>query len=219
MHRLLVLSLLFAAPAAADVRFNLEMGAFSRAIPSVDLADLAGETAFGAQDDQSPAALGLQLGFGVQVDALEAGLDVGVGAGGLDITAVEDRYFGARDEIGGGTTLQAGLHGWWTPALGEDWQLLLGPRGVWHLATVASGVGQATLTSIGLGGQLGFRWRSQVVSPTLDGHLQLVVDGLAHLPLSVAVRKSATDVVFESDAPEGVFGSWGLNLGYCLTFK
>ncbi|MEZ4468680.1 MAG: hypothetical protein R3F60_12290 [bacterium] len=219
MHRLLACGLLLGGSALADIRFNLDMGAFSRAIAAVDLAELAGVSTFGAQDDQAPTALGLQLGFGVQLDALEVGIDVGLGAGGLDLVAIEKRYFGEEDDVGGGSTLQAGLHGWWTPTLAEDWQLMLGPKAAWHLANVASGVGQATVTSLGLGGQIGFRWRSQRVSPTLDGHLQVTADVLAHLPLSVSVRRSADDIVFESDAPEGVFASWGLAAGYCLTFK
>lgn len=216
---LVLLGLFSASPAAAEVRFHLDAGLLTRSQLGVDLARLAGATGFGEASDATPVALGLRLGFGVQLDDFEGAVDVGLAAGGLHLPNIEERYLGAQDDIGGSSTLTAGLRLMWVPMLDTNWQLLLGPQVAWQALGAASGVGQGNLTSLGLGGVVGFRWRTHEVTPTLDGHLQVTADGAAHLPFSVQVRRSASDVVFESQSPEGIFGSWGLGVSYCFGFR
>ena len=220
MRKSLILFAIFSPlPALAELRFHLDAGAFSRTQLGLDLAELAGATGFGEGSDATPAALGIRLGFGVQMSDFEVGVDVGLAAGGLDLLAIEERYVGAVDEIGGSSTLTAGLRVMWVPTLDADWQLLLGPQAAWQALGAASGVGDGNLTSLGLGGLAGVRWRTHEITPTLDGSLQLTAEGLAHLPLSVRVGRGTNDVVFESQSPEGLFGSFGLAVSYCFGFR
>lgn len=217
--RLLLLGVWIAVPAQAEVRFHLDVGGFFRSVPSIDLADLAGETGYGTGDDAAGAAAGIRLGFGMEYAGFEVAVDAGLGAGGLDLGAIERRYLGQVDDVGSSTTLAAGLRFMWVPEVTEGWQVLLGPQGMWHVMGAASGAGQASVSSLGFGGLAGFRWMTQAITPTLDGGLQVTVDGMAHLPLSTSVRRSTEDVLFENDAPEGVFPSWGINASYFFTFK
>lgn len=211
--------LLLPALAQADTQMHLGFSVFGQSVPTLDLADQAGVSGFGRGDDATALNLGVQIDFGVQLAPIELGLSIAQASGGLDQDDIEERYFGDSDTAQGASTTEAGLHVWWVHASSADLALIAGPHARWLRMKSTSGVASARSDSLGLGADLGLRYRTHKVSDTLDGAVRFLVGLDANLPLEATVRRASGEALFSSDSPSGTFFSYTIGAGFCLTFK
>lgn len=205
--------------AASGPTMHLAFSVFGQSVPSLDLAAQAGADGFGEGDDATALSLGVKIDFGVGLGPVEVGVAFAQAAGGLDQDDIEERYFDGTDTAQGASTTEAGLHAWWVSASSPDLQLLTGPRVRWLSMKSTSGVADARSDSLGFGGQFGIRYRTHKVSSTLDGALRAMVSLDANLPLEATVTGASGDPLFTSDSPSGVFFSYTVAAGFCLSFK
>jgi hypothetical protein len=207
------------ASGAQALEWQVGAGVQYRHASEVDLAAMAGADGYGAQSDISPGQLGLQLSAGLQpLPAFEIGLDASIAVGGLALGDVEERYFGEQDTVGGSSTVEGGGALRWVPELSPDLRLLIGGAAAWQRMSTASGLGSAHLDSLAIGPEVGVRWRA-TDGETVDGELQLRVDGRWHRPLRAEVLRSSEDVLFETTDADDPFWSVGVSVSWLFAFR
>ncbi|MGK0360178.1 MAG: hypothetical protein ACI9U2_002491 [Bradymonadia bacterium] len=206
-------------PDQYGAQMHLELSIFGRYTPQIDLAELASAPGQGSANDAAFGGLGLQLSVGVEYAPFEFGIDLGRAAGGLDAAKIDSRYFNGRDPAAQASTHEAGLRLWWVHAAHPDFQWLMGPHARWLIHTSESGISRAQLNAFGVGGQLGFRWRTNRISELVDGALRVVASAHGNLPTGVSLRQASGDLLFAESSPEGIFFDFGLSIGYGITFR
>ncbi len=203
------------------VEVPLELGLVGRSLSEIDLADQAGVTGFGAADDAGPLMLGVRGAIGLRtLDVLELRLFAELGAGGLDLAAVEARYAGAEDEqLGGNLFLGVGGQISATIPLGERVRAIGGiDLGHQWLNAVSPAV-TARARSLFVGGHAGMRIDVAPSRRAVQGHLQILFDYWHHVPMGVEAAGGEESDDFSTSDPSGAgWQSFGLLLGYGLRF-
>ncbi|MCA9537790.1 MAG: hypothetical protein KC620_02810 [Myxococcales bacterium] len=221
-RRVVALALLFiaagAAPAAADMGGWFAAGLGARHAFDVDLARLADAKGYGSANDGSPASLGLALSGGfIFNESIEVGVRAELHVGGLDLAAIEKRYFGDEDNVGSALTTALELMGRVALPLTEELDLIAGGAAGYTLLSAASGVGSGRIEGIGIGPQVGLRYRVNGLPGQDSGHLQLTLDGRYLIPWQVKVGSGDT-AKFDDTSGEGVLLAGGV-LSYVFAFR
>ncbi len=192
-----------------------------RWLSAIDLAEQAGASGYGSEDDTTGRGI-LSLfdlrGGVLFASVLELDVSAWIGIGGLALADVEQRYFGSTDVVGGALALGADASARYAPKIASDWRLLIGPGASLTRLSASSSLGLTRVDLVGVGLDLGARLHTNRMGSVADGHVELVLRARRELPAGVHVS-AGDDVLFSGTSGSGdPIWSLGATVSYVTSF-